>query len=532
MTTPSLLQSQLANALPASATLLFHHIVSDSLACPEIFAAPPNESPEPTTSESHLFSASIHHEGKPLQVFALEIYIYTTDSLTTIFVSKADSTGYLHLLALPKDTPSLIKTSITTFLNWLIEQKRRHDTNLVLSLFARAQDQYLFPGSVDNQGKHVLDDRGLIRWWCRVLDPILADDPSHNARAHLIIPGLDNYETRAYFPKSNDIADGRWAADDPLQEIGKRSDLPIRCYIPHFPDDPKARFLTDLDDELPKSLETDTSGKGRFPGIWKSVKSMDEFWELMSFRQECSAGRLVGFIWAVFEPIKSVGGSLQSPVGIEEQREREEPTLPTPADSQQQYLNMVRNIETTEAASLGSLGDSSLSSLPSSQPQPQQSIEQVNERCPPSSTHIGTGGKVIDSGIKLNDEAYKKTLLLLDSLDYADLELALDSTTKFIESVSKEIGTNDEWGFEVRGKGTISAIASVAPISGDATADTEQSRDAPVNLLKTGMVRSKKRLMNDVTALPIDAKQQQQQQQQQPEVRVLSASTVRKKAKV
>jgi len=52
-----------------------------------------------------------------------------------------------------------------------------------------------------------------------------------------------------------------------------------RDVIPVFPDDPKARFLDDLK----------TDGQ-------LATTTLSQFWELMEHRQECSSGRLVGFI--------------------------------------------------------------------------------------------------------------------------------------------------------------------------------------------------------------------------------------------
>jgi regulator of Ty1 transposition protein 109 len=66
--------------------------------------------------------------------------------------------------------------------------------------------------------------------------------------------------------------------------------------VPRFPDDPKSRFVDELDDELAISQGRAVTGQ------WRSVKTLDQFWEMLAFRQECSAGRLVGFIWVVFEP--------------------------------------------------------------------------------------------------------------------------------------------------------------------------------------------------------------------------------------
>lgn len=174
---------------------------------------------------------------------------------------------------------------------------------MILSLFARSQNQYLFPGSIENSGKHVLDDRKLIKWWCRVLDPLLQDcgpssghDSSVSSDAYLIVPGCDRFETKAFFPPINPSHPKvRWSNVYPQDMIAPEASAPPRCLIPRFPDDPKARFLDELDSEICGADRLKT-------GKWRSVQSIDQFWEMMSYRQECSAGRLVGFIWVVFTP--------------------------------------------------------------------------------------------------------------------------------------------------------------------------------------------------------------------------------------
>jgi hypothetical protein len=62
----------------------------------------------------------------------------------------------------------------------------------------------------------------------------------------------------------------------------------VRDVVPVFPDDPKARFLHDL------------KGDGQL-----STTTLGQFWELMEHRQECSSGRLVGFISMFCEQGKS-----------------------------------------------------------------------------------------------------------------------------------------------------------------------------------------------------------------------------------
>lgn len=270
-----------------------------------------------------------------LLVLAIEVLVYTTKHLTTIFISKADSTGYLSLIG-PRasQAASPLKAICGTFVSWLGKRRQREGIKVVVSLFARAQNQYLFAGSAENSAKHVLDDRGLVKWWCKVLDPLLheyeEEEPpkmlddrlapgdesvlscarlstSRTAKGYLIVPGFEPYDTLRFTPPpSPSTATRRWAATHPLLQIAPHPGAPPRCLIPHFPDDPKARFLDELDEELPDRGSDATAVEGGTPsrsnGQWKSVKTLDQFWEFMAFRQECSSGRLVGFIWVVIKP--------------------------------------------------------------------------------------------------------------------------------------------------------------------------------------------------------------------------------------
>jgi regulator of Ty1 transposition protein 109 len=322
------LAERFANALPKDHSFTFHHVSTPPTRSPALYAAPPGHKPSRTYTESHFLAVSIARPGDGAQilVLAIEVLIYTTRHLTTIFVSKADSTGYLGLLGLGKGHASPLRTVATVFLTFLVEKRRRDGVKVVLSLFARANDQYLFPGSVENKGKHVSDDRQLVKWWCRVLDPVLQKYPGVvedsttttkdgiTAQAYLIVPGEDSITP--YLPPAVRLSPAlrqRWKHGHPLYSITRYPTAPPRCLVPHFPDDPKARFLDELDDELPdnttssqsqshnqKSVQDSPSKRGN--GIWKSVRSLEQFWEMMAFRQECSSGRLVGFIWIVFSP--------------------------------------------------------------------------------------------------------------------------------------------------------------------------------------------------------------------------------------
>lgn len=342
--TPKSLRELLAEQLPKDVPFTFYHYSTPPTRSSSLFSAPPHAKSERTYCESHLLAASITPKEstdskipEELLILAIEVLIYTTRNLTTIFISKADSTGYLSELQLPRSqSGSPLKAICGTFVSWLARERQREGKKLVISLFARAQDQYLFPASIDNKNKHVLDDRGLVKWWCKVLDPIVwqykaeeerkpfadrlieGENGSVNgsqssgestAKGYLVIPGFEPYDTLRYVPPSPvPNTPRRWAASHPLLQIAPSPAAPPRCLVPHFPDDPKSRFLDELDEELPDrgtdAMVAEGGTPSRSNGIWKSVKTLDQFWEFMAFRQECSSGRIVGFIWVVISPPK------------------------------------------------------------------------------------------------------------------------------------------------------------------------------------------------------------------------------------
>ncbi|KAK4239553.1 histone acetylation protein-domain-containing protein [Achaetomium macrosporum] len=332
----SSLSDRLAAVLPQGHKFGIHHISTPPTRTEPLCAAPPGHRPDKTYRESHFLAISIQprqdNAAPPLKcaspgadqgkgndaakhrqtlVFAVEVFIFTTAYQTTLFVSKADSTGYLHLLNLPKGSPSPIRQVCAAFFACLLDHRRRKHVQSVVNLFARAQAQYLFPGSVRNPGKHVLDDWGLVRWWCKVLNPLmegLSNQPWGKTKGYLLVPGLEKAEMRAFIPRTPASAQN-WEIGHPLERISHYArdldHVPPRCLIPGYPDDPKSRFRDELDEEVSKQKQGITA--------WKSVRSLDQFWEMMAFRQECSSGRLTGFIWLVFDPPESDGSPSDSP---------------------------------------------------------------------------------------------------------------------------------------------------------------------------------------------------------------------------
>jgi regulator of Ty1 transposition protein 109 len=522
LSSPALIQ-QLATVLPKGITFKIYHLSTPPTRTSAIYSAPPGARPDRTYCESHFLAASIQTsaddsspEPTEVLIFAIEVLIYSTAYLTTFFVSKADSTGYLHLLKLPKGSPSPLKEISAAFLRHLVEQRQRQNIQSIISLFARAQDQYLFPGSVENNGKHVLDDRGLVRWWCRVLDPLM-DYPNTSSDApiqpltspwkavegYLIVPGLDTYETLSYVPSKlrTACAGQRWTMGHPLQEISRHPEEPPRCLIPYFPDDPKARFLDELDDEISKSSSNDSMS-----GQWKSIKSIDQFWDMMAYRQECSAGRLVGFIWVVFSPIIQHHPT-ESVIGDSQIRDNEDsasfPPIPkfpelssTPATSfttsSQIYPTsspFKPNGEDVPSASQQSARSSKPSApkrkklcgpiIPREPRIKTQNKNYLLERPENTAYYIWSSegrGQVI-----VEESDYKRVTELLLRLDFANLDLASGSSKRWINEVRS--GTwgsmSDAWGQTVTGTKTVEIRSSVGATG--------------ANTLNMGLVRKKRK---------------------------------------
>lgn len=514
----------LGDLLPLDLELLFYHISTPPTLSSALFSAPPGEAEEKTFRESHFLAVSLPARGafqRELLVFAIEVLVFTTHSLTIIFISKADSTGYLHLLDTQPGTPSIIKTICTSFISQLVK-KRLHGPRVLLSLLARSQNQYLFPGSAENPSKHVLDDRKLIKWWCRTLDPVLRDYESAAAisstnrssttssDAYIIVPGCDRLDARTFFPpKSKLEATSRWSNAYPRDLVVPDSSAPLRCLIPRFPDDPKARFLDDLDSEV--------SGNDRYwSGQWRSVKSLNQFWEMMSYRQECSAGRLVGFIWIIFTPFPR---SKKQHMLLEDRFPEcaEQPGqaighLPTPNQSQIKNLDPVSSplssddgmLERLQAASPPPSSPLFRISAEHDQPPNDLQDETFQQNSQERQFRKSTPSKLNPDhlfydpcetspvrwppesrGNLLLSEAKYQTLMthLLDS-DFSTQDLAAQSTSSWITRASELAETWPSWGQSVIGR---KAVVPAAAEPNGAEAETT------VNVL-TGMIRKKRKV--------------------------------------
>ncbi|KAK3686203.1 histone acetylation protein-domain-containing protein [Podospora appendiculata] len=591
----SSLADKLAAVLPQGFKFAVHHLSTPPTRTSPLCSAPPNERPDKTYWESHFLAVSIdphqNDAAPPLKraspgadeakdpepkrqvlVFAVEIIIFTTAFQTTFFVSKADSTGYLPLLNLPKGTPSPIRHVTSTFLAYLVVHRRRKNTQLVVNLFARSQAQYLFPGSAENKGKHVLDDWGLVRWWCRVLNPLLESQKEESwgtARGYLIVPGLEETEMRAFIPRTPGSATN-WIIGHPMERISHYTRefdwVPPRCLIPRYPDDPKSRFRDELDEEASKWKQS--------MGAWKSVKTLGQFWEMMAFRQECSSGQLTGFIWLVFDPIETVSSSQAAPESPSSPKlpipsasfESSLPTLP-PATPPRRRVDISANTPQSSPLKLFL----ATPAKPSEQKpnttvkkQKKQKKKKLTGSIVPRPPKVKTQQRnyVLDRptttafyywptegrGDKILDESdYKRAVDLLLHLDFSSLDKATSSTRRWIS----EAGMGAKWGYEVAGKrassvgqangggralGNVtnltglvrkkSALAAGDPVKGSdsAATETQGARAGAVNVLGAGLVRKKKK-EGEPVALQVD-------DADTPKVNMLGAGLVRKKPKV
>ncbi|KAI9374470.1 histone acetylation protein-domain-containing protein [Aspergillus egyptiacus] len=506
----------LAKVLPTEVKVTIRHISSTPTATTALFAPAPGEEPESTFCENHFLSASVtpadREDGAEIIVFGIEVLVYTTAHLTTIFVSKADSTGHLHFLKATQKG-SILRRITNTFLFFLVRTHQRPGVRLVVSLFARAQNQYLFPGSIENPEKHVLDDRGLIKWWCRALDPILREyepesrpqeqeknvqeSSQSSATAYLIVPSCDKFETRGFFPSSakNDDKDHpRWLNAYPLRQLCSNPEAPPRCLVPRFPDDPKTRFLIDLDDELPGP------GSGADSGQWRSVKSLDQFWEMMSFRQECSAGRLVGFLWLVINPPGVVNSNpmLSS-----------KPSLAGASD-------LPRPDTQPSASGASIISSDHEQSLKGLETRTEPSASQASDHTKVQPTNDGSAFYWPQAGrghAVLGEEDYKAAINFLLEQDFFNEVVSFASTKAFNNKVAAL--ADELWiGQQVVGKGTAeeSTASSVAPTTlantvlvrkrkkeeGETSekapaASTDPSQTSGVNVLQSNLIRKKKK---------------------------------------
>jgi len=562
--------SALSSLLPSDLSISLYHIATSPAKTTPLFTPAPSKRPAATTLESHFIAIS--HEN--VLAFAIELLIYTlvASGERIIFVSKADSSGYLPSSAVsytPANAPelrvSLLRNVAMTAVRVILDGARAVNptSKITVSLFARSQTQYLFPNSASNVTKHILEDRGLIAWWCRVLDPIFQQYTDQGAKAYLLVPGFDRLQTRKLFPARKDTNEVQWVCGHPLVTDPDR-DLTVREIIPHFPDDPKARFLDELNgDESGKKV----TQRGK---QWNSIRSVEDFWEMMSMRQECSLGRCVGFIWVVIDG-EPKPESTQTP-SSQHMTEPKSPSSPRPESQESAQVSTQKSMQQFRKHDIQLSIDTQLSSV-SSKADPISESPKKRSRPEPASIIMSPRKKklkaldsdnlmlkppLVSSAIVLDEKRYQRTIdSLLYHTDFGTYDLAKEGTRKWVQRSYATVKASDviirdgwDWGELVTGM--VERAAEKAKEKGEGMAGVNvlmgRRKKPEPNVLTAGLVRKKgKKPAEAISAAnSLDAGPAKQQgnsaetkqatkkgveSEKAPAVNVLGANLVRRKPK-
>ena len=292
--------------------------------------------------------ATLPSPGAYVAAIEANLYIFPTTHSVIVYISKVDTTGQ-------GQRPSPTRAATVAILEHIVRRwfagspsEGSPGWNVWVHLFARAQNQYLFPASIEHPGKKVLSDAGLVKWWKAVMDDFVsgcAKDEKNSgsgrlrAEPYVTLPGATDDEAihllRIPLRKPEATTGYDWRYGHPYSTLPSSTSslatFPIlsRCsppsileLIPYFPDDPKSRFIAELMDShttvsgtvIPppaKRRRIDQQGTSKPTGISETTNlldqneslwvdplesvSIEEFWERMTFRQECSLGAVVAF---------------------------------------------------------------------------------------------------------------------------------------------------------------------------------------------------------------------------------------------
>ncbi len=281
-------------------------------------------------------------DSQRIMVSGIEACVYNipTTSCAILYVSKVDSTGQA---CSPSPTSALVHSLLLYYADPATRPVEAQ--HFWIHLFARAQNQYLFPNSSEFVGKRPLSDVRLCGWWKRIFTGVATELDARSQskaiiRLNYVLPGYSELEAENSLKSMSSFSSSssppsllRWTYGHPYSQ----QDIPMPCpksevlnlghYIPWFDDDPKSRFIDEIAyttengrvkspaqkrtrtnsrlDLAKKQSEEDgedvqTSAKkddrkDERPSGELGIVSPDEFWERMSFRQECVAGAVTGF---------------------------------------------------------------------------------------------------------------------------------------------------------------------------------------------------------------------------------------------
>lgn len=265
----------------------------------------------------------------------------------------------------------------------------------------------------------------------------------------------------------------------------------------------------------------------------RRVKTLERFWDMMAFRQECSSGRLVGFIWIVFTPPdvnnSEDDGQMDSQTSIASAQSLDQSMPGTRSKSRAAGRQRKETSVSSEKICKRKLTGPIIPRLPriksgssnlSTTPQPEESEYYSWPRT--------SRGELV-----LDEKDYKRANDLLLRLDFATLTVATSSTKRWVDQVAVLARADEGWGITIVGRsgsaGRTNSNANgvtVLPTKRKTdTMDTSVSTNGATgpNTLSSGLVRKKSKHDDSQTlSAPDDAP---------AGVNMLSNGVVRKKAK-
>ncbi|KZT09345.1 uncharacterized protein LAESUDRAFT_723085 [Laetiporus sulphureus 93-53] len=327
--------------LPGTREFHIHVLVSSSRKRTDLF---PYAQPRPRVYLQDiliLLSEQTTPDSPRVLVTAIEASLYNVPATScgVLYISKVDSTGHATR---PSPTGSLVRGFIEYFCDPTTRPIRAE--HFWVQLFARAQGQYLFPNSAGFAGKTPLGGIQLCAWWKRMLSGVATDLAARekermNIKLYYVLPGLSELEAiqslkspgaMSSITNSTDLV---WTYGHPYSQ----TEIPLPCppsskkdqgrtnlghFIPSFEDDPKSRFMDEIAHiteaggvSSPKQKRRKTIGHGSSAGHASDSDdddnaklgevnkvTPDEFWERLSFRQECISGVVTAFFAVGLSP--------------------------------------------------------------------------------------------------------------------------------------------------------------------------------------------------------------------------------------
>lgn len=202
---------------------------------------------------------NVQNHAKSKEIFVSETHF----RLSQLYEQARGNPAYLNK---SKKSVDALEYILELGIDPRVLNEKKISTKIVL--FTRSEKQYLFPGSVKNKGKHVLDGDSLLKWWLENVDLIVNNWLPQNKFLNVL--NLEDAEIRRFFPSPD------WKVGTVYDENGS---WPAIYNIPLLPDDPKGRFLEHLVVE----------------GRAKQV-SLQRYWQELAIRQEFRFGATVGLI--------------------------------------------------------------------------------------------------------------------------------------------------------------------------------------------------------------------------------------------